>query len=101
MSEPPLTVNSTEAAALLGISRVTFLRHVVGLRREQGFPNFVPGLHRRYDRQAIVEWLARKRAEALVAQHVATPGAPRAKLAPDQTEAWQSLLDRRAERGAH
>jgi len=60
------------------------------LMREHGFPRPLPGLGvgRRWDRQAVLDWLAVQRGAAAAQQVVAA--------APVETD-YAELLDRRAE----
>ena len=58
-----LTWTAADVAKALGIARETFYRVAPELRTAHGFPTPLPGL-RVYDRQAVLDWLARQRTPA-------------------------------------
>lgn len=89
MREPLLTF--PEVAERLGVPLNSLYRNHRVLREEHGFPAPVPGLGRRWDPQAIENWLATQRGEPVPIGQL---------LPPDTTTAevfdWQQELDRRA-----
>lgn len=91
MSDAPLTWSVDGIAVALDVHPGWLRGNVARLIREHGFPPALPGLGprcRRWDRQAVFEWLAVQRG-ARPAHQVASP-------APTETD-YAAVLDQRAE----
>jgi len=92
MSSFPQLLTLTQIAAQLGVPLSALYRNV-GSMRACGFPRPVAGCGRRYDPEAIAQWLARQRTNpsSLPEEEAEQPPAP----AADNIPGWQAELDRR------
>ena len=81
-----------EIAKALGVPLPTFYASVVRLRRDEGFPEPLPGMGGRYDPMAIEAW-RRQRAKL-------TPAPTPAMHSDPEIAAMQAILDARSEQFA-
>ena len=94
-------ITLADIAEQLGVSLQTFYRNMSSLRA-CGFPRPVPGCGRRYDPQAVADWLARQRPANVDTAEPPTVVPPPGNLpAPEDIAGWQSELTRRLTQPPH